>query len=341
MERDPQTQPTHNIDPVQTAFAEAISRIELSYKENSARPDLDNRQLQGVTTTHANFLVEAISANPGVAVNLGDESYSLLSHYFKWNIPTIEQIDVIGGLVRSNIPDDMPHDPTWNQRKTDEVSFVKDKLSLDSWELTDEERERHARILDAQIGDFKDTSPKPETPKILRKRSYQNLEDAPGKRTSARREDFSPVNIAPPVLQRIKGRIKHTKGSFKELGKKEQAPALKGYQFTESEKNLFKDPGTLAAAKAKALALLDLDDKRRNVEARSFAAAAKSLGALGVRNQEDQRLFEIAESNVRAYNVHLQERELQRLDRVTDSARNIGHVLLYSDYLASLNKEDI
>ncbi len=86
-----------------------------------------------------------------------------------------------------------------------------------------------------------------------------------------------------------------------------------------------------AHAKMHALNALAFDDEYRLEKAHRAQKRAAYLGDLGVRNMYQQAEFDRLEDDVRNYNEKLNE----RTDRVTDSAKGIGHIVLMSELLAS------
>lgn len=355
METDPSNQPTRaNLDPTQTEFAQRIASIEENYRDTvtpkpnpytgKLGPNLDQKTLEKYNLAYSEELVAAIKANPGEAATLGVESYSLLSFYLDRNIPSYNQAISIDFLMDTNDPEDLidPSAPeAFKNNLRAAAHEIKEKVNLDNWALTDDERDYHTAVLDA-TGFSREKAPANGPHPVLTKRSKQKLVGLPKDSQSTRREDFSPMNIAPPPWQRIKAKYKQRKAQAKAIvPKKSDKDKKDTYVFSAAEKNRLSDPGTLAIAKAKAMALMELDDARRNKEAKKLALVADALGELGVRNFDQQNMFENAENQVREYNSHMHSREKSGMSRKTDAARGIGYITLRSDILRQMRKTEV
>ncbi len=235
-------------------------------------------------------------------IPLSRDGYELLAFRLnKGNIPTYDEIVGLRNVITARNPESLLADtgltPAEKAKLEGYIKDVQEKTRAEHWMLSDEESDWYDRVAKAPS----------LTPYVA----------SPPKKSRVPRFISGPKHVDP------KYKPKAPRESLKYLSKDEIAKVKKDFWYENPrqefnpDRDSSEDNAILKAAQDEAKARLRIDnrmtklknqieeEKEMEAQAQQAATYAAQLGALGVRPEREQMMFEQAEANIRRYNQRL------------------------------------
>lgn len=290
----------------------------------------------GVLTTSSEQLTELVTMEnrPVKAedIPLSKEGYELLAfHLNRGKIPTFNELVKLRELATANDPRNLLEDPELTEEERaalqGHIKDVQEKTLPEFWMLSDEESSWYSRV--AEAPSLKPYTPPPPTKKQKGKqKEYKEYVLVNNKymtkivTTRRHNNPFAPALPAPEGKKFLSpDEIERVKKDFWDNNPRQEFSPLKRVRL-DSEKAI------LLAAQTEARARLRLDNMLTKLkgeveaerilasEATKRAVVAEHLGGLGVRHEQQQRVFEEAEEYIKDYNERLTDRSANEAVRI-------------------------
>lgn len=309
------------VESIQIQFGKIRSQIE-KHGEGPTHPEYVK-----AITTNSESLVKVL-LSPEVQAKpedtpLNRDGYELLAHHFnKGKIPTFDELVGLRNVITAKDPSALLEDPNLSDADKAKIQGyideVEEKSQAEYWMLSADQRHWYSRVAEIpSLKPYKEPIPAPRN-------GRQKVFDKAAPKGSSQRKAFYKY-ISPPRHPNPNPKASPAPHQSKYFSKDEILRVKRELwnNNPRQERNPHKnynqnDKAVMAAAREESFARLQLDssirtahdqfesevqiEKAKATEAARYAVLAGQLGRLGVRDETDQLIFEVADEYVRSYN---------------------------------------